>query len=291
MTRVGVVVPSIGRSAQFENLITTLTSWDSLSHVVVVDQSQSNLVRSVCERASADSVVRFSRVNDQGHRGASRARNLGFLALQDIDIVVFIDDDMAVDEVAIRAGTGEITAGASAVVGRVESSYVRANFCSAQTRLTRRTVWTSALEALMAFDVTAFQRIGGFDENLGIGSGDRFQSGEGTDLLLRLLSASHTVVYAPEFTGVEVAHPPDEGQMRAKAAMYARGTGRVYALNYGPIRSWQAVVGPILRMARSLVRRDVPALGLQSAILMGRLAGLTAGNRRRRLLPRDPQWR
>jgi cellulose synthase/poly-beta-1,6-N-acetylglucosamine synthase-like glycosyltransferase len=128
------------------------------------------------------------------------------------------------------------------------------------------------------FRAEVLEQVGGFGEELGIGCAAPWQSGAETDLLLRVMRAGWRVVYDPRVAAYE--ENPDDPEpggraFRAKARHAARGTGRVYRLNYGAGRCLQTVVRALGAAVMYACRRRWAraAWYLQQAI--GRVEGIT----------------
>ncbi len=131
------------------------------------------------------------------------------------------------------------------------------------------------MEAGCFITKAAWDRIGVLDESLGVGADTAWQSGEGTDYLLRALGEGVPVVHDPRVRLMEnTAEPKDLIRAAERTRRYARGTGRVFTLRHTlgeraglVIRSLGAVVLAILSGSK---RRRV----LACAALAGRVEGL-----------------
>lgn len=118
--------------------------------------------------------------------------------------------------------------------------------------LDRTTVWR-AIEWTMFVDRTALAEVAGFRTDLGTGAPSPWQSGEGTDLLLRLLARGRRVVSASEVEVVGAGERRDLSvdEFVAKQRHYARGTGRVYRLHPYPAHvRLRILAAPWVRLRR-----------------------------------------
>lgn len=133
------------------------------------------------------------------------------------------------------------------------------------------------MEPAMIIDADVLGVVRGFDENLGIGGRTKYQSGEGTDLLLRIMARGYLVRYVPDFVVLECGDPVSGSDYRRKAYSYALGTGKVHALNYSILGSLRALPGPILRALMALLRLDFRKTFLHLSVFAGRCHGVVFG--------------
>lgn len=271
--KVGIVVPTIGRSAVLGELVGDVSDQSAVSVIAVVDQSSDDRVSLLLHELTLS--VDLRHIDDRGNRGLSRSRNLGFTNLRDdVDAVVFLDDDCRISADALKAGLRALKGRVGAVTGRVQSSYDRVPFGDKATILDRWSVWRNSMESAMIVDAAVMAEVNGFDESLGIGAATPYQSGEGTDLLLRIMARGYEVRYTPEFVVLEAGERPSGVDYRRKARSYAVGTGRVYALNYTVLESLRVLPGPLLRSVAALSRFDLDGASLHGSIFVGRIQGL-----------------
>jgi glycosyltransferase involved in cell wall biosynthesis len=269
LNRVGVVVSTIGKSPTLEKLLVSIRNQTlAPEHVVVVDQSNDRTV----ERLAAE----YGATHIRSPRGLSVGRNAGLAVLRNCDIVAFPDDDCeySADTFQALMNLFEET-GADAMSGRLDSGeLVRIAFSQQREVLTKSSVWTRTIEPATFYRASSLKAAGSFDVKLGIGAATMWQSGEGTDLLIRLINAGGTVVYDPSLIVRE--YPADvtpEDYLR-KVRSYARGTGRVYKKWYSPKEQLLVVVKPLAAAGLHLVRgrKREAARKLQAAL--GRLEGM-----------------
>jgi hypothetical protein len=222
--------------------------------------------------------------------GASRGRNDAVAALGcDVDVIGFPNDHSQYDvECLGRVATAFASSpDADAVAcSLVEGTTTRFEL-PASGRLDRMTVWR-AIEPAMFVRRQAFERLGGFREDLGTGCPSPWQSGEGTDLLLRILEAGGAVESRPdiEVTGAGERRDLDADRLVAKHRGYARGTGFVYRVHPYPL--WvraRIVIAPWLRL-----RRHDPSLRLSLRLALARSLGRAEGLAGRALPSRPIDW-
>lgn len=265
MTRVGVVVTTVGRWEALERLLDSVGA----APVAVANQS-GGPVPAALRRPG----VRWV----ESTRGISRGRNDAFAALAgDVDVVGFPNDHSWYEAGWDRtvAGRWEAEGRPGALAGSLaEPGGVRMMLPPAGTPLTRWTVWR-AIEPALFVHASLVGRFG-FREDLGIGSAGPWQAGEGTELLLRIMAAGRPVVSAPDLCvhGDGERRSLDPEEWRAKLRGYGRGIGRVLRLHQaGPVETAAQVLLPWYRWVRRPPSgaRTPPGDCLQASL--GRLEG------------------
>lgn len=264
-----LVVATIGRVAELDRLLGSL---ERQTHrrftVLVVDQNQDDRLRPVLA-AHPDLTIAHLR----SQPGLSRARNaaLGRLAA---DLVAFPDDDCEypddlLERVARRFDASPELGG---LTGRTASSDGRSppSASADAAVLTRGNLWNRGLSAALFLRRDVVQRVGAFDERLGLGSGERWSSGEETDYVVRALDAGVRVEYDPSLV---VAHEVREDD---RVSGLRSGASVGYLLRkhrYAPPVLARMLVRPVGGVVVSLARRDGTRAGFHAATLRGRVAG------------------
>lgn len=268
--RVLVVIATLGQRAALARVLESLAVQDPApTEVIVACQGDEAPAR----RAAAACALPVRVV--AARPGAARARNAGVAAAScDWDVVAFPDDDTWNDPDAFARMAASIPEG-GALVGTVvpTSGRPRWRVAAGVRPLDRRTVWTHAMEAGMFVTRAAWSRVGPLDESLGVGADGPWQSGEGTDWLLRALDAAVPVIHDPTVVlREEPAEPADLAAAARRARAYARGTGRVFRTRY-------RAPGRLGLLCRSLGKLALAAGSrrgrvLAATVLIGRLEGL-----------------
>jgi GT2 family glycosyltransferase len=146
---------------------------------------------------------------------------------------VFPDDDCWYPPWFLRKGVELLHAtGAELVSGRFadeKARNVNGRFASRAQFIARRNVWFTQSEAATFYRRDLLERLGGFDEELGIGSRSPWQAAEGPDLVLRALEQSCVCYYDPSLYGFHREYNLDDPSagMTKRGRMYARGMGYV----------------------------------------------------------------
>jgi glycosyltransferase involved in cell wall biosynthesis len=277
--KVSIVVSTIGRAPRLDALFASLHEQRQRPHeVIVVDQSPGGVARGVV--ADHRGLLPLTYL-ESAAVGASAGRNLGIRSCTG-DVVGFPDDDCVYppETLATLVGLLACAPGVDIVAGRLVGSegLSRLSFPPMPSVLHRRNVWSCAIEATTFLRRAVLRNVGAFDEDLGVGSSGPWQSGEGTDLILRALAAGHRALYTPEISIRELGPPPDlaSAAYAAKARRYARGTGRVFRKHpYTPWERAATVIRPLGAAGFALtVGRDRGRAGRYAQVALGRAEGL-----------------
>lgn len=279
--RIAVVVPTIGRPALLDRLMESISMQTlAAAEVIVIDQSEDDRTRAVVESWRPRIPVR--RLTSV--RGISVGLNTGIAALGDHDVVGIACDDTYYAPDAFAHAAKALTADTAlgAVSGRLLGVAGRPaqlqSFADRPMLLDDRSVWTSAIEATCFYRAGFLRDVGVFDEELGAGAASPWQSGEGTDLLLRGLKAGWPIAYDPRIVIFE-DNPDDPARStraaRIKARRSARGTGRVFRRHHGLGRQLRVVIRPLGGAVLSACRGRWAYADWHLQRFLGRVEGLT----------------
>jgi hypothetical protein len=213
--------------------------------------------------------------------GVSVGRNDACRALPDgLEIVGFPNDDSSLPPHSLQAVVEAFSSAAApdaVACAMLDPTGPRFVLPPAGELLTRKTVWR-AIEPATFIRRDTFVRLGGLRTDLGTGSASPWQSGEGTDLLLRLIADGGTVLSRPDIAvlGPGERRSLSDDEFVAKHRRYARGTGYVYRLHDYPLHiRLRLLIAPLV-----VATRHDPSLRLSlrlaTARFMGRLEGLSA---------------
>lgn len=271
--RLGLAVSTIGRPALTVLLRSAAESSLPPAAVAVADQSGGRLVIDPAEYP-------FPVVVRPSSGGVSAGRNEAVAALPaEVDVVGFPNDDSWYPRTALeavadrfrRVDPPDVVACSSDAMTQARRLPVRG------TALDRYSVWT-AVEPGLFVARPAYVKHGGFRVDLGTGSPSPWQSGEGTDLLLRMLAQGARIESAID---IEVSGPGERRELTAdewirKLRRYARGTGYVYRIHPYPTRVRLRIL--IAPWGRLLKLHAHPPMALRSSFArsVGRLEGLLA---------------
>ena len=271
---VDLVVATVDRAGELDRLLASVEEQGDVAvRVLVVDQNGDDRLGPVLAGHATVDVTRLQ----SPARGLSRARNRALPHLEG-DVVAFPDDDCSypprlLAEVCERLGADP---GLDGLLGRTadpEGRPATRRFATEGGRLDRATVWTRGNSASLFVRRSLVERVGGFDEGLGLGSGSGMQ-GEEVDWLIRALDLGAALEYDP---GLVVLHPsPERTPDEARAAALRAGVTVGHLLRrhrYGLRTLTRMLVRPVGGAAASLVRGDVGGARAHLTTLRGRVRG------------------
>jgi hypothetical protein len=279
LPRLGLAITTIGRPAIVDLLESIARSSSYPTAVAIANQSGRPSL------GVDPSAYPFQVVVVPSSGGVSRGRNDAVAALgPDVDVVGFPNDDSTYDVDTCRSVQRCFSRSpppAALACRLVETSGTRFPLPPAGSALNRRTVWR-APEACTFIARDRFEDVGGFSLEIGSGGTTPWGSGEGTDLLLRVMARGGRVESQPDIVvhGTGERRQLDDDQLVAKHRAYARGTGHVYRVHRYPLSSrLRILAGPWAHPTRHDPALRV-SLRIAAARSVGRFEGLTG-----RLLP------
>jgi hypothetical protein len=234
----GIVVTTIGRVSPLEALLDSLLAQTSRPRSVAVCV-QGNLADIQHMLLRRDDLAPLGVVVTTSDRGASLGRNVAARALDHTaeyllfpnDTTIYPPDFLA--DLASRIGTSR--AGCVTVVDEQGPK-----FTLPDDRLSRDNAWNVILPGLVV-RADVFDELGGFDEELGTGAATPWQSGEETDIVLRLLEQDRDAefLWMGELSvgGISDSLALSMAERRRKLRGYGRGLGRVLVLHHYPVKN------------------------------------------------------
>jgi glycosyltransferase involved in cell wall biosynthesis len=275
---VSLVVSTLGRTREIERLLASLRAQTFKDfEVIVVNQNSDGRLDCVLSQHRSS----LNLLEAKSARGLSLGRNTG-IALVSGNIVAFPDDDCWYPPDLLNRVVAtfhadqrlDLLSGRTADRENIPSLGV---FHPTRRRIERGNVWRAG-NSNTIFAKTSDERPLHFDETLGVGAKSKFQSGEETDLLLRLLSQGARMLFDPDFVihhdQVDV-RDPDAGLRRAHA--YAPGQGRVLRLSrYNHVQVLWFTARPLVRAGLAFLTGDIPLARYKMAWVSGVLAGYFA---------------
>jgi glycosyltransferase involved in cell wall biosynthesis len=244
-----LVVATVDRVGELERLLDSL---DRQTHrdfrVLVADQNDDDRVEDVLARHPS---LRLERV--PAPRGLSRARNAALSYLR-ADVVAFPDDDCVYPLDLLERVAARLTPGLDGVTGREPW------WSTDAAVLTRDNLWNRAISFTIFLRRELIERVGPFDERLGLPS----SSGEEIDYLIRALSVGARIEYDP---AVVVEHPRKDVELTEVGARDGASIGYILRKHgYPP----SVVARMLLRPAGGVVL-DPRRARFHLATLRGRL--------------------
>jgi GT2 family glycosyltransferase len=269
-----LVVATVGRSEELGRFLDSVEAQAyEYVRVVIVDQNADDRVAVLLQGRPG------ALVHVRSRTGLSLARNVG---LRDVsaDLVAFPDDDCIyapglLQRVALRFASDPALDG---IAGRAEDAHGRssASWKRDATILTDDNLWNRANAATIFLRRELVERLGDFDERLGLGSGEAWGSGEETDYLIRAVRAGARIEYDPSLV---VEH-----DVRVDDARVGRRDGASvgYLLRkhrYPPRVLVRMLVRPIGGAALAALRLDLPRARYYAATVLGRVRGYARASR------------
>lgn len=271
-----LILATVGRSDEVARLLASLDAQDYRNfELIVVDQNQDDRLLPIL--ASYREKFSIQHVRSSAH-GVSRARNVG-LGLVDGDVISFPDDDcwypagLLQKVVAVLEShpeldgiTGRFTDGD----GRTEGRWLESS-----TLLNRYNVWRGAIEFSIFLHRRVVDKVGQFNELLGVGAGTAWGAAEGTDYLLRSLGHGFKLKFLVDLT---LHHPVKTTDFDANACnrqkKYETGIGHVMRINdyplwYFPATCLRTCAGILLAMAKG----DFPKARFKYVSVLARMQG------------------
>jgi glycosyltransferase involved in cell wall biosynthesis len=272
-----LIVCTIGRRDPLVRLIASLErqSLDDFE-VVLVDQNPPGYLDALL-RDCHGIVVRHVR----SPAGLSRARNvglrhaLGTLILFPDDDCWYADDFLKRLQAAFaRFPEHDILTGRTVDEAGTSSVSVALPF---SRRIDHTVVLGAGNSASLFARRRVFERIGLFDERLGLGPNSDFKSSEELDLLVRALGAGLDLAYCRDLTVFhEQVHPGNRPAQIARVGVYARGLGAMLRKNrFG----WSFVTLHLARSAAGVALRAIQGRPLCIREKLAGARGLLSGYR------------
>ncbi|GAB6558560.1 glycosyltransferase family 2 protein [Bacillus mobilis] len=277
-----LIVPTLGRKGELIQLLDSICRNNYKNYeVIIVDQNQNDLIDDVVSEYKCLMSIRHEKVD---FRGAAQARNHG-VKFSTGEIINFPDDDSELsidtlekvvnkfkneDEIEIVFGrTVDKETGKSSVVKFLEES----------TYVTERNLYFTSVECTMFILKEVFNKVGGFDSTLGVGS--FYGSEEGADFVLRALYEKRKITYDPK---IIFFHPEKVNtynkQELDRAFSYGKGFGRLSCKHYYMFKKRYALQRYIVWQVRAicgiflfLLKRDWHKMKYYINVIKGRWVG------------------
>ena len=278
---VDLVVATVDRTDELPSLLDSLAAQTRPpARVLVVDQNEDDRLDAVLASYPTLAIERL-----RSPAGLSRARNAALPRLG-ADLVAFPDDDCAyppdlLERVAARFH-GDPALGL--LCGRLADADGRAvgRWATERRRIGLGDVWHAATSATIFARRETVERVGPFDEVLGLGPDARFRSGEEIDYLVRAIRAGVRVEYDPALVVVHPRRTVSDDELTALGRRDGGSVGYVLARHRYPASAVaRMLVRPAGGALASLVLLDGTRARFHAATLSGRVCGLRYGRSRR----------
>ncbi|MDX6387228.1 MAG: hypothetical protein QOD85_1030 [Gaiellaceae bacterium] len=268
-----LVVATVDRVAELERLFASLDAQTHRSfRVLLIDQNPDDRLSPVLGRARSFELVRL-----RSERGLSRARNVALDRIKG-DLVAFPDDDCTYEPALLQAVArrfaedGEL----DGLVGRAvdEDGSSSPSWSATPALLTRDNLWNRAISYTIFLRSRIVERVGLFDETLGLGSNGMHGSGEEIEYLVRALAAGARIAYDPQLlvTHPERTYSPNE--QRKLAARDGASVGYILRKHRYPGKTLGRMLArPVGGATLALARGNAGQARVHLATLRGRVHG------------------
>lgn len=271
--RFDLVVATVGRTAELEALLGSLAEQTYRRfRLVVVDQNADDRVT---ELLSAHEELDLLHLRSP--RGLSRARNAALPSLT-ADLVAFPDDDCRYDpgllervarQFAEDPELGGVSGRAVAADGSQDASWE-----AEPAFLDSENLWNRVISFSIFLRRSLIERVGSFDERLGLGAGSPWSSGEEVEYVLRAIRTGARIEYDPGLTVIHERKEYSQAALRAVGLRDGASVGWILRRHgYGPRTIGRMLVRPLGGIGVSLLRGDVGRAGFHAATLVGRVRG------------------
>jgi GT2 family glycosyltransferase len=270
-----LVVATVDRVEPLERLFDSL---ERQTHrrirVLLADQNEDDRLEPILAAHPALDVLHL-----RSSRGLSRARN-GALAVVTAEVVAFPDDDCVYPDDLLARVASRLAGDRSlqGLTGRVEGADGSSSpsWETKAAELTPENLWNRATSGAIFVRRELIGAVGGFDEQLGLGSGTPWSSAEEIDYLVRAVRAGARIEYDPS---VVVQH--DVGIDDSRVG-FRDGASVGYLLRKHdyPLRTLARMLArPIGGVAVSLARGDGARASYYASTFRGRVLGYRGARR------------
>jgi len=268
-----LVVATIGRVTELDRLLSSLDEQAYKDfRVLIVDQNGDDRVDGVLRRHASLDVVLV-----RAERGLSRARNAALGALK-ADVVAFPDDDCSfpsdlLDRIARRLADHPELDG---LTGRAVDPHGSSSptWAADPAVLTRTNLWNRGISYTIFLRRAIVERVGPFDEQLGLGSPRQWSSGEEIDYLVRAIGSGARIEYDPALVVLHDVPSLTPMSLRAIGARDGASVGYILRKHrYPPQLVARMMLRPAGGALLATLRRDRERAGFHVSTLRGRVLG------------------
>ena len=273
---VSLIVSTLGRSSEPARLLSSLDiqSYKDFE-VIVIDQNEDDRLVPILQSHPG---LRLHHLRSP--RGLSRGRNVG-LAHATGDIIAIPDDDCWYPEsllasVAAWFDSHPEYSGLSTIKRAADNTPVGPKWPKGACEVFPKTLWQCGISSAVFMRRTLTDRVGLFDENIGVGAPTCYQSGEETDYLLRAIDCGFRIAYEP---AIAVHHPPLNSIDRMRRNTYTFALGSGYVMGRHGFSWWylsDRLARSFVGSAVSLMRGNFALAGIYLKRFAGQLRGYLA---------------
>ena len=274
--KVSLILTTKGRLAEVQRFLHSLIEQGDVDlELIVVDQNTDQRLDPILATARTSLPI----IHLHSKSGLSHGRNVG-LASATGDIISFPDDDCWYSPGLLARVTAKFRKylAIDGLTGRSEDGQGGSsggNFSRVQGRVNLSNVWKRGISYTIFLRSEVCEKVGLFDEELGVGTHTKFGSGEETDYLIRTIKLGFNIQYLPDLV---VFHPNPILYTKnhcQKAFRYGVGMGRVLTKHrYTLVFSLYTILRPMGGALLSLLTLRTRKAFYHLAIARGRICGL-----------------
>jgi GT2 family glycosyltransferase len=222
------VMSTVGRAEEMARFLESLKEQNASVFITLVEQSPEagceSLLKPLVDAGHAEYV------HEPVVRGLSRGRNVGLENVRG-DVVAFPDDDCwypagLLEKVLERIQANKVD-GISVKLTSEDGQGNLLRWLEDEQDITHQLLPRTVTSATLFLSRELANTVGGFDEELGAGSGTQYIAGEEADYVFRALSADFRLRFIPD---LHVYHPEwREGEDLAAVREKVRGYNRGFA--------------------------------------------------------------
>lgn len=226
---IGFAVTTLGSHRPIDRLLSSLAGQlDEGDWLVVSAVGDGDRIRTIVRELDFGSAC--VRVVD-GPRGAAAGRNFAVRSAPSIaDFLLFPNDTSWFPPDFVQTFKSHSIRGTAGALTVIDEFGPKFSLPQSGTRLTRKNVW-NVIEPGLFMSHQTFLDLDGFDESIGTGAPTPWQSGEGTEVLVRWMESDldgyFEWIHRPQVFGISDPQGLSDNERRVKLRAYARGYGRL----------------------------------------------------------------
>lgn len=274
------VIATVSRTIELQYLLDSIKAQSVKDYeIIVVDQNKDDRVKSICNNVAQLNYIHSER------RGLSLARNLGIKKATG-NYIIFPDDDAILSNNFLEIADNIIhifttTSIFSGLVLTLDKQVPFSRYMNYESEELTYRNYNKFMSTTMIIHKEVFNKIGGFDEEMGLGT--KWGGSEETEILLRALKAGIKAYYSSSLIAY---HPVADSSLLTwrqaikKGYSYGKGRGALYGklnrsfgfswiLNEWIISLMKSIAGIVISLMRSQRADSLRHLGA----LLGRIVG------------------
>lgn len=219
-----LVTATLGRTEELTRLLQSLENqtYKNFELIVVDQNSDDRLIPIIQPFLGSFEIIRI-----HSEKGLSKSRNVG-LKRTTGDVIAFPDDDCEYNENVLQKVAENLSLDTHhGITGLSVSDFGQGTI--KEKRLNLFNVWFWSISYTVFLKKEVIDKVGVFDERLGVGSGTKYGSGEETDYLIRAIKEGFNLHHD---SSIEVKHPDfDFSHPGIRKKAYDYSVGRMFVIN------------------------------------------------------------